>query len=91
MKVTKREVKDYEGLVGDTLYCINDNGKLMFSLENYSWSTSIRRKSDIEQSFKWQNEPYHEFSLITSVKDLMKDVYDEFKLIKKCEKSFERD
>lgn len=89
MKVVKRQIKDYDELVNDTLYCINDNGKLIYSMENYEWSTVVTKEKNIEEQLRW-NQPYSNFRLETELKDLMVNVYREL-IPKKHEKNVQRD
>lgn len=78
MEVVKRQIKDCDGLINDTLYCINDNGKLIYSMENYEWSAVVTKENDIEEKLHWQ-QPYSSYRLETELKDLMVDVYHELK------------
>lgn len=89
MEVVKRQIKDYDGLVNDTLYCINDNGKLIYCMKNYEWSAVVTKEKDIEEQLRW-NQPYSNCRLETELKDLMVDVYREL-IPKKNEKNVQRE
>lgn len=92
MKVTKREIRDYDGIVEDTLYCINDGGKLTYSIDNYRWSCTVESKKELEDLPAWAlDDPYKNKFMETDLKDLMTDMYDELKPVRKREKSFERE
>lgn len=92
MKVAKREIRDYDGMVDDTLYCINDNGKLTYSIDNYRWSCTVESKKELEDLPEWAlDDPYKNKFMETDLKDLMTDMYDELKPVRKREKSFERE
>lgn len=92
MKVTKREVRDYDGTIDDTLYCINDDGKLTYSIDNYKWSISVESKKELGDLPAWAlDNPYKNKFMETDLKDLMTDMYDELQPVRKRDKSLERE
>ena len=91
MKVAKREIRDYDGTIDDTLYCINDDGKLTYSIDNYRWSCTVESKKELEDLPEWSlDNPYKHNYMETDLKDLMTDMYDELQPVRKREKNIER-
>lgn len=92
MKVTEREIRDYDGTIDDTLYCVNDDCKLTYSIDNYKWSISVESKKELEDLPAWAlDDPYKNKFMETDLKDLMTDMYDELKPVRKRDKSLERE
>lgn len=90
MKVVKREIKDYNGLIDDTLYCINDNDKMIYTIDGYSWSTFVDSRKELVDMEEWAlNDPYANRLMKMDLRKLMLEIYDELKLIKESNKSFE--
>lgn len=77
MRVIKRDIRDIENRVNDKLYCINDEGTLIYSLRDHRWSCTVEGKKEFDNMPAWAlNNPYENHLMEDDLVEVMKEMYD---------------